>query len=158
MALLTTWGADNRVITAGKTKRITTEPIGSPATTVQKQTDGSYTADTVQYYKVVGNFTARYSYVGMDLETALSCADAMRSQFTRQKQVWEYGLTKVGDSFRFKWENKGTGTVLEAEVCVEPMGGRMWQVSVNADCTDEKFVTNPLDTTMPWPQCFNDVI
>lgn len=157
MSLLTTYGANNRVIISGKTRRVTSSPIGDPTVTVHKQTDGTYSAKTEQWYHVIAVWSARYQYVGMDLTTATSCADAMRAKFTRTKKVWEYQLTEKSGTFEFKWVDNGVGTVLDSEISMENQGGGMYSVTINASCTDDYFSTNPTSVNPQPPACMNDV-
>ena len=159
MGLFDTYGAANRQVLAGKTQRITSEPIGDPTVTVTKQTDGKYTAETVQWYKCTCVCSARYAYVGMTYDAATTCAEAMRQKWTRNKLIWEYNLTvnQTTKTFSFEWQSRGQGTVLDTEISLEYVGGSMWQVVVSASTTDDKYVTDPSGVTFAYPTPFNDV-
>lgn len=159
MSLLTTYGANNRVIISGKTRRITSVPIGDPTVTVEKQSDGTYKAKTEQWYCVTAVWFARYQYVGMNLQAATKCADDMRSKFTRTKKLWEYKLStdEAKKTFEFKWESKDVGTVLDSEISMENQGGGMFSVTINASCTDEYYSTTPSSVNPSAPSCMNDV-
>ena len=157
MSLLTKHSNDNKVILAGKTRRITSNPIGDPTVTVIKQSDGTFDVKTEQWYQVIQVASASYQYVGMTLAAAQKCAEEMRTKFTRTKKVWEYKADKLGNSVQFKWVATGTGTVLDSEISIQNNGGGMYSVTINASCTDDSYTTTPASYTPSWPDCFKDV-
>lgn len=160
MALLNTYGDANKIILSGKTRRITCGPPSEPILTATKSEAGTISVKTDVWFEMICHSTAAFAYVGMDLATAKNCRDAMIRKFTRAKTIWEYktsydpktGVLNIG------WVQSQTGaTVQEAEVELSPMGGHMYQVTVQADCEDVVMTTSPSSTTFSWPSCMADV-
>lgn len=159
MSLFTTYSTANRQILAGKTQRITVEPVGDPITTVEAQTGGTYKVETAQWYKSTCVCSAKYQYVGMTYDAASACAEAMRQKWTRDKTIWKYECT-VDDTTKmveYTWKESTTGArVLDSEISLEYVAGNMWQVTVMATTTDVKLSTTGA-TTWNYPSQFNDI-
>lgn len=160
MALLKTYTAANKIILSGKTRRITCGPPSTPIISASNASDGSISASSDVWYEMICHSTAAFAYVGMDLATAKRCRDAMITKFTRAKKTWEYKTTydpkkKV---IKIGWVQSATGaTVQEAEVDLTPMGGHMYEVTVQVDCEDVVMTTSPSSTSFAWPACMADV-
>lgn len=157
MSLLTGYSNANKVIISGKTRRITSSPLGDPTISITEQAGGTIKVESVQWYKVIQVATASYQYVGMTLTAAESCAEAMRQKFTRDKNIWEYKAVVESGKVKFRWVSETTGKVLDSEISIQNQGGGMYSVVVNASCTDESFSTTPSSYTPSWPSCFDDV-
>lgn len=159
MALLTTYTDANKVLLAGKTRRITCGAPSDPTVTASVGDGGAVSVSTDVWYEMICHSTASFAYVGMDYATAQRCRDAMIAKFTRTKSVWEYKAT-VGDdgSVKVGWAKSGTGaTVQEAEVSIANAGGRMYEVTVQVDCEDVLMTTTPSSGSFQWPSCMEDV-
>ena len=160
MALLKTYGSANKIILSGKTRRITCGAPSAPVISATKTEDGTIQVSSDVWYEMICHSTASFAYVGMDLATAKKCRDAMIQKFTRGKKIWEYKTTydTQTNALKVGWVQSATGaTVQEAEVDLTPMGGHMYQVTVQADCEDTVMTTSPSSTSFSWPACMNDV-
>lgn len=83
-----------------------------------------------EYHRVARK---QYKYVGMTEAAAKSCADAMKSLYTRtvKYQKWNSTAGTMGD-----WESVAqTGTEMSAEIVARHVAGDMWEttISVNED-------------------------
>lgn len=160
MALLKTYSAANKIIINGKTRRITCGAPSDPILSASNASDGSITVSSDVWYEMICHSTATFAYVGMDLAAAKNCRDAMIRKFTRSKKIWEYKTTYDPETkvIKIGWVQSATGaTVQEAEVDMTPMGGHMYQVTVQVDCEDVVMSTKPSSTTFAWPDCMADV-
>lgn len=160
MALLTSYTAANKITLSGKTRRITCGAPSAPILSLSNAGDGSITVSSDVWYEMICHSTATFAYVGMDLSTAKKCRDAMIQKFTRGKKIWEYKTTydTQTNALKVGWVQSATGaTVQEAEVDLTPMGGHMYQVTVQVDCEDITMTTSPSTTTFSWPACMADV-
>ena len=155
--LFTTYGNDNLQIIQGKTKRVTVTQTGDPIVTVTVPASGSSPTISVDtWYQQIANFTCIYQYVGMTKGAAETCAEDMRTKFTRSKTVWQYGYhTTQGGGYSLGWYSTSTGTVLDSEIAVIHDVGAMYHVEVHANVTDETYTTSPTGTLPSWPSCFN---
>ena len=155
--LFTSHGDANLQIIQGKTKRVTVTQTGDPIVTVTVPSGGSsptFSIDT--WYQQIANFTCIYQYVGMTKGAAETCAEAMRTKFTRSKTVWQYGYHTIqGGGYSLGWYLTSTGTLLDSEIIVIHDVGAMYHVEVHANVTDETYTTNPTGTLPAWPSCFN---
>ncbi len=154
--LFTTHGTDNLQILQGKTMRVTLTQTGDPLVTVKIPNSG--TAPTISvdtWYQQVSSFTCIFQYVGMTKTAAETCAEAMRTTFTRSKTVWKYGYHATqGGGYSLGWYSTAEGTVLDSEIAVIHDVGAMYHVEVHANVTDESYTTSPTGTLPSWPSCF----
>lgn len=160
MALLKTYGSANKIILSGKTRRITCGAPSAPIISASNASDGSISVSSDVWYEMICHSTAAFAYVGMDLATAKKCRDAMITKFTRAKKIWEYKTTYDPETkvIKIGWVKSATGaTVQEAEVDLTPMGGHMYEVTVQVDCEDVVMTTSPSSTSFAWPACMADV-
>ena len=153
--LFETYGSDNLQIVQGKTKRVTVSQVGDPIVTVTGGSSPTYSVAT--WYQQIANFTCVFQYVGMTEAAAETCAEAMRTKFTRSKTVWQYGVQTVQGVTTLGWYSTSTGTVLDSEVAVVHDSGAMYHVEVHANVTDETYTTSPTGTLPSWPSCFSDL-
>lgn len=87
--------------------------------------------------------TAGWRYIGMDYETAKSCANAMRSALTFQVAPWEYGYYfNAQDLLEFGWHKGNATPTLESDVRIEQRSGCMYDVVINAKLTTENYSKN----------------
>lgn len=93
----------------------------------------------------------------MTYDAASKCRDAMIKKFTRTKQVWQYVEEATQTSVYFGWKAQGQGTVQEAEISLNPVGGHMYNVDVAVNCEDIKYVKDPSGTTFSYPACMSDL-
>lgn len=73
--------------------------------TVIKDEPPSWSIDS--WYEMICHSTASFEYVGMDLNTAKNCRDAMITKFTRTKSVWHFvdsGYDPTTKVFKAGWE------------------------------------------------------
>lgn len=160
MALLKTYSAANKIILNGKTRRITCGSPSDPVLSASNASDGSISVSSDVWYEMICHSTASFAYVGMDLSAAKACRDAMIRKFTRGKKIWEYKTTYDPETkvIKIGWVQSATGAIVqEAEVDLTPMGGHMYQVTVQVDCEDTVMTTSPSSTSFSWPDCMNDV-
>lgn len=160
MALLTAYSSSNMIVLQGKTQRITCGAPLDPVITIDadlsdKTAVGSVTVKT--FFEMICHSTASFAYVGMDYDTAALCRDAMISKFTRTKSCWKFKEELSGKHYTVGWVQEGSGTVQEAEVLLQPMGGHMYQVVVNVDCEDVVYTETPGSVTFPYPSCMGDL-
>lgn len=157
--LFTTYGSDNLQIIQGKTKRVTVTQTGDPIVTITVPDGGTSPSVSVDtWYQQIANFTCIYQYVGMTKAAAETCAEAMRTKFTRSKTVWQYGYQSTqGGGYSLGWYSTSTGTVLDSEIAVIHDVGSMYHVEVHADVTDETYTTSPTGSLPSWPSCFSDL-
>lgn len=131
MGLLTTYGAANRVIDTDLTityeKRKT---YGDWVHTVLAGEDHYYEA-----YEITRYAKKSYRYVGMDHATALACAAAMVTKYTRDQKDSVWGLGGDGDEFD---EPTTKSQIVMAEVTPTHNDGGMWSVVVNVNETDTR--------------------
>ena len=154
--LFTSHGDANLQIIQGKTKRVTVTQTGDPIVTVTVPSGGTsptYSIDT--WYQQIANFTAIFQYVGMTKGAAETCAEAMRTKFTRSKTVWQYGVHQTQGGISLGWYSTSTGTVLDSEIIIIHDVGAMYHVEVHANVTDETYTTNPTGTLPDGPSCFS---
>lgn len=160
MALLKTYSGANKIILNGKTRRITCGSPSDPVLSASNASDGSISVSSDVWYEMICHSTASFAYVGMDLSAAKACRDAMIRKFTRGKKIWEYKTTYDPETkvIKIGWVQSATGAIVqEAEVDLTPMGGHMYQVTVQVDCEDTVMTTKPSSTSFSWPECMNDV-
>jgi len=82
----------------------------------------------------------RFKYVGMDYDTAQSCADSMRSLFTYSKYAWCYGDYIENGNWLFGWHKKYLSPALDSNITVQKHGsGCMYDVLVDAHATVENY-------------------
>lgn len=82
---------------------------------------------------------AGFKYIGMDYDTAQSCANSLRTSLTITSYPWACGKYLYNGNLLYGW-HKGTGTpTIESEVRVEKHAGCMYDVVVNAKCTTTNY-------------------
>lgn len=161
MALLTSYSAANKVVLQGKTQRITCGTPSEPVVSFKQVEGENPTLSSDVWYEMTCHSTASFKYVGMDYSAASACRDAMIKKFTRLVEVWKFDEGSYNEetkTYHIGWVKQPNGaTVQEAEVQLAPEGGHMYQVTVNVDCCDVKYTTNPSGTTFAYPACMADV-
>lgn len=138
MGALTTYGAENFVLTEDYSYRFNQIECGQPEATVELSGSGLSAVPVVtiaQWWRAVMEERASFRYIGMDYSTAKNCANTMRSSMTFLTYPWEFGEYLSGTHLLYGW-HKGTPTpTLESEVRLEHRAGSMYDVVVNAKCT-----------------------
>lgn len=141
MGLLTSWGAANRVIDQDLVKTYSRQRVYQDYTYVYGIAQLITIHSVWEYHR---RATKSYRYVGMDRDTANSCAAAMVAKYTR--------TTKVSD-WNGSGEHAGTfsdidgGAIPMAEVAVVHVAGCMYEVHVTVNEDDMRLrveiVANP---------------
>ena len=161
MALLTYYNDKNMNILQGKTQRITCGVPTDPMITYEVKQGETPNVKVSTWYEVICHSTASFEYVGMDYATADKCRTAMITKFTRTKTLWEFdsgSYDKETNTFFAGWKQKTNGAIVqEAEVSLQPMGGHMYKVTVNVDCEDISYTTDPTSASFPYPSCMSDL-
>ena len=135
MGLLTSYGSNNRVVYNDKVVTYSKQRIYGtwtyrPALNIEQTYYWVW-----EYHRYCSK---SYMYVGMDLATAQSCAQAMITKYTRS--------TKVSD-WQAEGQNAGTfqdvdgGTVCMADISIQQQVGHMYSVIVNVREDDVRLRT-----------------
>lgn len=161
MALLTDFNDKNKITLQGKTQRITCGSPTDPMLTYEVKQGETPSVKVSTWFEVICHSTASFEYVGMDYATADRCRNKMITDFTRTKTLWEFdagSYDQATSTFFAGWKKKTNGaTVQEAEVSLQPMGGHMYKVTVNVDCEDILYTTDPTSVSFPYPSCMSDL-
>lgn len=151
MSALNTYNADNFVMLEDYNFKFNSIEQGQPDVTVELS--GSTPTVTIsQWWRAMQDERTSFKYVGMDYDTAKSCANTMRNVLAFQKSPWLFGeyLSSVNNVpvMLYGW-HKGIATpTLESEVRLEHNAGCMYDVVVNAHCTTEDYSNTGLATTI----------
>ena len=161
MALLTYYNDKNMNTLQGKTQRITCGAPMEPVITYSAKLGEKPDIKLSTWFEVICHSTASFEYVGMDYATADKCRTAMTTKFKRNKTIWEFdsgSYDQETNTFFAGWKQKSNGAIVqEAEVSLQPMGGHMYKVTVNVDCEDILYTTDPTSASFPYPSCMNDL-
>ena len=84
-------------------------------------------------YQTTRRANMQYSYVGMDLGTAESCAKAMVALYTRSTKISEWNHDELHND---NWTEVDAGVMPMASVSIKNMGGNMYEVEVNVQEVD----------------------
>lgn len=84
-------------------------------------------------YQTTRRANMQYSYVGMDLGTAESCARAMVALYTRSTKISEWNHDELHND---NWTEVNAGVMPMASVSIKNMGGNMYEVEVNVQEVD----------------------
>lgn len=163
MGLLSTATSTNRVVSQGNTYRYTTEPAQQFSTVSATAEGSTYTVGErvlVTQWHVAAMFSKRYSYVGLDEDSAKTIAESVSSAYV--KSMPRYALGIYVDSTRgisvYKYlpvEGGGIPTCCAAATPVH-VEGTMWSVEVDVDVTiDAYYDTAPSLSTIK--SLFSDI-
>lgn len=136
MGLLSTYGANNRVITEGKTVSYNQEMIFQ---NFSYQATPTQVITYNQEYQIRRFCTKSYKYVGMDYNTALSCASDMITKYTRQVKSSLFNYNSTGD-----FVDVVTGNILMADIAVRQTVACMYEVDVYVREEDTRMRLNPV--------------
>ena len=86
-----------------------------------------------------------YQYVGMDYDTAVSCANTLASFLTRSTTmyIWSSTAGTMGD-----WIARSGGSQLMSKISVVHADGKMWTVTVDVNELDT--IMSKTQTTPSW--------
>lgn len=122
MGLFHTYGTENKV-------------LKQPLRTVFERRNITRKTSSVDcaYIEYTRIRTQSFSYVGMDLDTAMSCVSAMTKLYQRTWFTW------VWDNSNLIWRKQTTAEMLSgericesvADISLVKVGGEMWNVDVN---------------------------
>lgn len=128
MALRTTWGASNRVVTSDL--RTTYERVFVPA-----DESDVFVAETglgCAYWKYTRTRTKTYKYVGLSHAAALQCASALNKLYNRVVFPWLWN-----DQDCIWWRNQGVNKETVRYMCGEAtpnhVAGDDWEVDVSVN-------------------------
>lgn len=134
MGLLTSYGANNRVVFNDKVVTYSRQRIYGQWTYVMLN------VETTRYWvwEYHRYCSKSYMYVGMDLATAQSCAQAMVTKYTRSTKisVWQDSGSAAGTFI-----DEDGGTVCMADISIQQQEGHMYSVVVNVREDDVKLRT-----------------
>lgn len=134
MGLLTSYGSNNRVVYNDKVVTYSKQRIYGQWSYVMLN------VETTRYWvwEYHRYCTKSYMYVGMDLATAQSCAQAMVTKYTRNIEISEW-QTEGGNAGTF--QDVPGGSICMADVCIQQQEGHMYSVIVNVREDDVKLRT-----------------
>lgn len=138
MALLNTWGADNRVVTNDKVVTYSTRLIYGSWSYVSPDAP-NITVTINSAYEYHRYCSKSYMYVGMDRATAGACAQAMITKYTRSFSVSEWNSSGQNAG---QFTDTGGGSYCMAEVCVQQREGCMYDVLINVREDDTRLRTS----------------
>lgn len=148
MGTLTSYGAHNLVITRDYSFKTNQIESGEPEVYVKIQPTGSSEPNVVDirtWYMAESEERAGFKYVGMDYDTAQTCANAMKSSLTFQKYVWEWGThwNSTTRTIELGWYQSTSTPTLESNVSIVKTGqGSLYDVVVEARHTQTSYSTN----------------
>ena len=125
MGLMTTWGAENRVIEQGLTITYSMSKVSGRTIWWTK---------VYEYHRYA---QAYYKYVGMDFATATACAQSMIEKYTRPY------TTAKWDENSYAYSNQTSGTRCMAGISIQKTQGHMYEVSVSVNEDDSKMSYSP---------------
>lgn len=133
MALLQTWGANNRVVTNDKVVTYSSSIITGTWVNVNANVTTTYH----QVYEYHRYCTKSYMYVGMDRATAQQCAAAMIQLYTRSYKYSDF-QTEGADA---EFIDKPAGTMCMADISIQQRVACMYDVVINVRENDVKLRT-----------------
>lgn len=97
------------------------------------------------YYEVHRYTTKSWSYVGLDLATAKTCASTMEVLLKRTFYLWRIGANGTPE--------KDDAIMMPDSIAVVHDDGQMWHVDVQVDEDDMIFTDNPSTdfSLLNWP-------
>lgn len=143
---MTSWGSGNLVIETDYGVRFNEIVVGNPEIAVEPPTTsgGSPVVSVASWYHFQCAEAARWKYVGMDYDTAKSCANAMRAGLTFSIPVWDYGQYVDNGQLLYGYHVGSSEPQLASNVAVQKEGnGALYFVEVDARVTSEAFSRNP---------------
>ena len=156
--LFTTWSDANKQMIEGKTQTITCTPCDDPQYAVVRATGGGWTVGWKTWYKATCVSSASFRYIGMTRTAAEACAAAMTTKFTRLKPAWQFQRYQESDLWWMGWrQQQAQVPVLDSNIRVVHEQGAMYSVTVECNCTDEKFTTTPATISFDYPSCMDDI-
>lgn len=147
MSLLTSYGAENLVITNDYDRRFNQTDIGNPQVSIEVLS-GSPVVTIAQWYKGIQEETASFKYVGMTYDAAVECAEDMRQKLTYSQAPWTFGDYLSSDTsggeikayFILGWHEGVALPTCESQIQVNHHDkGCMYDVAVQAKCTTIKY-------------------
>jgi len=140
MGLLHTYGSANRVVSNDKVVSYSRQRIYGEWSYVQ----GNITTTLHSVWEYHRYCSKTYSYVGMDLATAQSCAQAMVAKYTRSTKIsdWQSGGAQAGT-----FKDIDGGSIPMADICIQQEAGHMYSVIINVREDDTRLNTASLDPT-----------
>lgn len=136
MALLNSWSSANRVVANDKVVTYSRQRIYGSWTYLQA-INIEYTYHSVwEYHRYCSK---SYMYVGMDINTANSCAAAMVTKYTRSFKIsdWYYSGEHAGT-----FQDIDGGSMCMADISIQQREGHMYDVIVNVREDDVRLRTN----------------
>lgn len=88
---------------------------------------------------------AGFKYVGMDYDTAQTCANAMKTGLTHQSYVWEWGThwDSTTSTIELGWYKAASTPTFESNVNIVKTGqGGLYDVVVEARSTQKSYSTS----------------
>ena len=125
MALLTSYGANNRVVDSGLVVTYSKRLISGNWGYTSGNMSGYYN------YMIELHRYARksYRYVGMTYDAAISCRNAMITYYTRTVYQSEWN----GNSANGSWNVVNGGTQVMADISVQHSDDNAWDVVINVN-------------------------
>ena len=123
MGTLTSYGAKNLVVTRDYSFRFNQIESGEPEVYVKIQPPDSQEQNIVDirtWYQAESVESAEFKYVGMDYDTAKTCANAMRSGLTFSSYVWEWGThyDSTTGAIELGWYQSASTPTIESNVAI----------------------------------------
>lgn len=120
MGLFNTYGTFNKVIQ---------HPLYTSyiKTNIPLEENSKYGAVFSEYTRIR---IKQYSYVGMTLSAAQTCAKDMRDLWTRHIYAWEWDNTSKIWKMTTDWQGGKVLVIPAANVSVNKVGGDMWNVDI----------------------------
>lgn len=135
MALHNTWGDFNKRTDDGLDVRYVCE-------NVNWEGDSNH-APRYHYSRISRICTKSYSYIGMDLQTAMRCRDVKRRQYSRLYAMWTVTLRDMGGIAPYAWINQIFNFNCLASVQLQHVAGDNWSVVIQVNETDVTIARSP---------------
>lgn len=139
---LNSWGASNLEILQEWNFTFNTVEIGDPCVTV----DIVNNVPSVGIKQWIHSFkveTAKWRWVGMDYDTAMTCANSTRAALTFNKNTWDFGTHLVNGQLAWGYYLGDNPPALMSDVTVEKQGdAELYNVVVNAKHENETYNDN----------------
>lgn len=129
---LTSYGKDNLVMDAVPLTKILEMDIVD-GTWVKKNLLGNIEQTWTQMKQYTLSYFMKYRYVGMTLDTARACKNAVKGAWTKTSVYWQWNET---DGI---WEKKNGPSYNIANISIEKSSGTMYDVVVEVNQTLQGF-------------------